>query len=205
MEQTNGEMIDPKYETITIEVDNDTLNGTRYELARILRLAPYFKSFRQIADIIGVSHASVGNYLNQQGITGERYDWIRKSWIKGKSDEELAHILGIGIGNVPYLRKKYDVSKFEWVDLIQRKNNLIETLFGEGYTFGPGFNDYLRQMSNQFLNTERKKEIILMYYLNGYPSTNSERTFRSNILATLKEGELGSPEVLTKMNILRRC
>ena len=187
--------------TITIvKYKGKIYTGTPQSIAEKLRGKPHYLPLRGIAKLLGVSRTTVNRWLQ-----GNRYAWLTPQWLAGRSDEEIAILLKIKLPNVPYFRRKHKVRKVEWTNVIIRKSNLCKTLFGEGYDSGPLFNVYLRKLAQELLDSDRRKEVILDYYIGGSTVGEGERPFRSLLIAKLKEGNLGLPSKLVELNYLRRC
>jgi hypothetical protein len=155
----------------------------------VLELRKRNLTYREIAEITGISRTTVGTILNDNDQFGRLPKQTPINLDFTKTTEELSLETGISEVKIAELRE-LELSK-EMVRIHNRRKGLVRYLFGEGFEPGPNFVDWVKPLV--FCLTPKRSQLLELFYVlgNGISlsdniNSDTDRVYRQDAKKHLK-------------------
>jgi hypothetical protein len=177
-------------ENITIEYEGQTFTGeSLHDIIIALKKSDLNLVYRDIAEIVGTSHETVRLVLTENGLNypPEYPQLENKELFESYEDQIISVAFNIPLTTVAKARKRHGIKKQFYVNFTQRRQKLVEGVFGKGYFPGLNFINYIEEKLSGY--TDRQKRIIGSFYMDGTEITidNTDKVERTNIKRGLKK------------------
>lgn len=166
----------------TLFHNDKILTGTPRELAMVLRQPPYRFAMSKIGKLLGMTRQNVSLMLQGTPYGGplEYPELEDLKFFEGKTDEEMAGALGVGVTRVKLARQALQIPPFNHPPQVSRRlHYLAQSIFGKNYVAGPKFEEFITPyiMDENILNG-RLQELMINFYLKGMTETATSRSYR---------------------------
>jgi len=189
------------------------LDGQTYEARNrdemIVKLREARLTYAEIADLVKVTRARIGQVLKEKGLNGHLvYPELDNPNFFSIPDEVLALQLKVPVSKISAARKRLGVKRSYSIKLHDRRKHLSKVLFGDRYLPGPKFVDFIKAKLQ--LLSPRRRELIEDFYIIGitqsladHINVDGNRTYRSAAKRELRDLLFDfNPEELVKEKVL---